>query len=189
MVVISLLFISCNQSRSRRHGNRNQKIDTQVITFQRHSNAFEVKKGEVLFMQVVGITDGDTFIGLIANNQQLKCRIYGIDAPEKKQPFSKKSKQYLSDLIYGKPVRVLIQRKSDKYGRPIVWVYTPEEKDVSAEMLRAGMAWHYKKYSKDKAYAQLEMDAKNKKIGIWSESYLIAPWDWRDLPKEERKIK
>ena len=65
-------------------------------------------------MRVVGIADGDTFTGLTTDNKQVKCRIYGIDAPEKKQAFGSRSKQALSDLIFGENVHIKIQDK-DRY--------------------------------------------------------------------------
>ena len=131
------------------------------------------------YIQVIGISDGDTFTGLTQDKIEIRFRIFGIDAPEKKQPFSDKSKQYLSDLIYGKRVGIVVQKKNDGYGRPVVWVYTPDEKDVSAEMLKAGMAWHYKQYDKSKEYSEFENTARNSKIGLWSENNPVAPWDFR----------
>ncbi len=53
---------------------------------------------------VTGIIDGDTFKGLTKDKKEIKFRIYGIDAPEKKQAFGTKSKEYLADLIFGKTV-------------------------------------------------------------------------------------
>ena len=49
------------------------------------------------------------------------------------------SKQTLSDLIFGKQVLIKIQNK-DRWQRAIVWVYTSDKKDISAEMIKAG--WH-----------------------------------------------
>ena len=135
------------------------------------------------YVQVVGITDGDTFDGLTHNKIDLRFRIYGIDAPEKKQAFSDKSKKYLSDLIYGKTVGIKVQKKRDGFGRPIVWVYTPEGKDVGAEMLRAGMAWHSTKYDKTQQYAELESQAKKNKIGLWKDNNPISPWNYRKKNK------
>jgi endonuclease YncB( thermonuclease family) len=137
------------------------------------------------FVQVVGISDGDTFKGLTDNKEEIRFRIYGIDAPEKKQPFGNKSKQYLSDLIYGKKVGIVVQKKRDRYCRPVVWVYTPDGKDVGAEMLKAGMAWHFKKYNKSQEYADLENVAKRDKLGLWNDKNPIAPWDYRKVKKKE----
>jgi endonuclease YncB( thermonuclease family) len=137
------------------------------------------QKDDELFVQVVGITDGDTFKGLTSENQEVKFRIYGIDAPEKKQAFSQRSKQYLSDLIFDKTVKVKIQKSRDRYNRPIVWVYTPDNKDVSSEMLKAGMAWHFKKYDSTPQYADDEAQAREAQAGLWADKNPVAPWDFR----------
>jgi endonuclease YncB( thermonuclease family) len=50
-------------------------------------------------------------------------RLAEIDAPEKRQPFGERSKQSLSDLVYGKRVKVN-QQDVDRYGRVVGRVYT-----------------------------------------------------------------
>lgn len=142
----------------------------------RHHYDYQVK--------VVRVIDGDTFRGVTDDRKEIRFRIHGIDAPEKGQPFSRKSKEYLSDLIYNKRVGIVVQNEGDRYGRPVVWVYTPEGKDVSAEMIGAGMAWHYKYYSDDKKYASLEKKAQNNRVGIWSDPHPVMPWELR---KNHRK--
>jgi len=167
--IIFLLFglLSCNE-------NTQRKQHTFVET-NPPETTFQIKKGAEFSVQVVSITDGDTFKGLTADKQEIKFRIYGIDAPETRsggaQPFCQKSKQTLSDLIFDKTVRIKIQNK-DGWGRAVVWVYTPDGKDVSAEMIRAGMAWHFKKYSNDAEYAELENQARKQKIGLWADKTL-----------------
>jgi endonuclease YncB( thermonuclease family) len=129
-------------------------------------------------VKVIAITDGDTFKGLTDANKEIKYRIYGIDAPEKKQAFGTKSKEYLSDLIFGKTVGIKVDSK-DRYGRFIVWVFTPDKNDVSVEMLKAGMAWHYKEYDNSELYSTLEIEAKSNHAGLWNDSESVAPWDFR----------
>jgi endonuclease YncB( thermonuclease family) len=129
-------------------------------------------------MKVVAVGDGDTFTGLTSDNEQVKVRIYAIDAPESKQPFGTKSKQYLSNLIFGKTVEIKVQSQ-DRYGRTVAWVYTPDGKDVAAEMLRAGMAWHYKHYNKSAEYAQFEQEARKAKHGLWADENPVAPWNFK----------
>ncbi len=138
-------------------------------------------------VRVVSITDGDTFRGLTKDKKEIRFRIHGIDAPEKKQPFSQKSKQHLSDLIYNKTVGIIVETERDRYGRPVVWVYTPEGKDVSAEMIRTGMAWHYKDYSDDEHYALLEIEAKRKRLGLWSDPNPVMPSDLRKNQRRKKK--
>ena len=47
--------------------------------------------------RVVGISDGDT-ISVLHDGRAEKVRLYGIDAPEKGQPFTNRAKQFVSDL-------------------------------------------------------------------------------------------
>ena len=129
-------------------------------------------------VKVVRISDGDTFVGVNRDNLQLKFRIWGIDAPEKGQAFGTKSKEYLSSLIYGKTITVDVQ-KTDGWGRFLAYVYTPDNKDVSLEMIKAGFAWHFEKYDDSSEYEKAEKEAREKKRGLWVDSKPIAPWDYR----------
>ena len=45
--------------------------------------------------KAINVADGDTITLLDAANKQYKIRIGGIDAPERKQPYSNRSKQHL----------------------------------------------------------------------------------------------
>lgn len=54
--------------------------------------------------RIVGVHDGDTVTVLDAVRQQHKIRLQGIDAPELGQAYGQKSKQHLSDLVFGKDV-------------------------------------------------------------------------------------
>lgn len=170
-------MLSCGNNRHRRHENKNRKNNTEISVSGKTVSAFQIRKGVECSVKVVSITDGDTFKGLTSDNQQVKCRIYGIDAPEKKQAFGQKSKQTLSDLIFGKNVTIKVQGKS--FDRAVVWAYTKDGKDISAEMIKAGMAWHFKKYSDDVEYAALEIQASKSKIGLWADKNPVAPWEWR----------
>ena len=145
-------------------------------------------KSKDYFVKVVGITDGDTFSGLTNNKQLVKIRIYGIDAPEKNQAFGTRSKQYLSDLIFRKQVRIHLQltkrgKPKRSWDRFVAWVYTSDGKDVSAEMLKAGMAWHFKKYDSTPEYAKYEINARKVRVGLWVDQNPIAPWNFRRSKK------
>jgi endonuclease YncB( thermonuclease family) len=175
--IIALFLLSCNNNYQHEYEAKAQTNTIETSVSEKPTHPFQIKKGNECFVRVVGITDGDTFKGLTADSQQVKCRIYGIDAPEKKQAFGNCSKQHLSDLIFGKSVKIKVQGKS--WDRAVVWVHTTDDKDIAAEMLRAGMAWHYKKYANDTLYATLEDQARNAKIGLWADKDPVAPWDWR----------
>ncbi|MFZ2161924.1 MAG: thermonuclease family protein [Sideroxyarcus sp.] len=137
--------------------------------------------------RVVAVTDGDTVKVLDASNTQWKIRLMGIDAPEKKQAFGARSKSNLSDLIFGKTV-VVEYSKKDKYGRTVGKILV-NGVDANLEQIKAGMAWHYKKYAKEQAiedretYAQAEEQARAGQRGLWSEAEPVPPWDWRQSKK------
>jgi micrococcal nuclease len=138
-------------------------------------------------VKTVSITDGDT-LTVLQDNTQIKIRIDAIDAPEKGMPFYSQSKKYLSDLCFQKNVTIKPLKK-DRYGRLVARVILPDGRDVSAEMIKAGMAWHYKKYSKDLKLAKLELKARQDKIGLWSDGRCKAPWDVRTERRNMHKKK
>lgn len=133
-------------------------------------------------VKVVKISDGDTFTAINRDNLQLKFRIWGIDAPEKKQAFGTKSKEYLSSLIFSKTITIDVQ-KQDGWGRYLAYVYTPDKKDVSLEMIKAGMAWHFIEYDDSEEYKKAELQARKSKKGLWSDPHHIAPWEFRKKKK------
>jgi len=130
--------------------------------------------------KVIRIMDGDT-MEVLYQNQPIKIRLAHIDCPEKRgsQPFGNHAKKALSDLCFGQMVSVQGQ-KYDRYKRLIAVVINQNKQVVNQEMIKQGMAWHYKKYSSDLLYAQLEITARKNKIGLWQEADAVAPWAWRE---------
>jgi len=51
--------------------------------------------------------------------------------------------------------------------------------DVSAEQVKQGMAWVYRKYSKDVTLPPLEDEAKAQRLGLWADAEPVPPWVWR----------
>jgi endonuclease YncB( thermonuclease family) len=88
--------------------------------------------------KVVGVSDGDTITVLDAAKTQHKIRLAGIDPPEKAQPFGQKSKEHLSDSVFGKQVQVEYT-KTDKYGRTVGKVLV-NGMDANLEQIKAGFA-------------------------------------------------
>lgn len=143
------------------------------------SAANDVKFARELESLMTKVSDGDTITVLDKAKTQHKIRLVGIDAPEKKQPFGQASKHSLSDMVFGKDVRVEWTKK-DRYQRTLGKVLV-EGKDVCLEQVKRGMAWHYKKYQRDqtledqKLYSDAEVQARTSKFGLWVESNPIEP--------------
>ena len=128
--------------------------------------------------KVVAITDGDTFKLLTKDSTLIKVRVANIDCPERKQPFSKRAKQFTSEAVFGKKVE-LEYLKKDRYGRFICNVFYNDSLNLSQELLKIGLAWHYVKYSKDESLQVLENEAKENEVGLWQDPNSIPPWEWR----------
>ncbi len=129
--------------------------------------------------KVVGIKDGDTVIVLDSLNNQTTLRLAEVDCPEKSQPFGTKAKQFTSDQIYLKTIKYVVTDR-DRYGRLIAMIYYDvDNKYLSAEIIKAGMGWHYKRYSLSKELTLFENNAKKNKIGLWIDNNPINPADWR----------
>ena len=133
--------------------------------------------------KVVKITDGDTIYVLDNSQTRHKIRLGGIDAPEKKQAFGKKSTKNLAGLISGVYVRVESDKK-DHYGRVIGKVIL-DGVDINLQQIKMGYAWHYKHYQRDQtvadrlAYSEAEVAARLSRVGFWYDSKVIPPWVWR----------
>lgn len=133
--------------------------------------------------RIIGIADGDTVTLLDGSNSQHKIRLAGIDAPEKKQAFGTRSKESLSDIVFGKTVTVETG-KIDRYGRTIGKILV-NDTDANLEQIKRGMAWHYRTYQREQrpqdrsSYAAAEIDARTAKRGLWQDADPTPPWNFR----------
>ncbi len=132
--------------------------------------------GKELTGKVISVQDGDT-ITILQGKTSYKIRLQGIDCPEKSQAFGNVAKQFTSDLVFGKTVRVKYD-ELDHYKRYLGEVFVGKV-NLNKELLKAGLAWHYKQYSKDPVLAALEIKARAAKTGLWSDPWAIPPWEFR----------
>ena len=149
-----------------------------------------------LIGHVVGVTDGDTITVLDADKKQQKIRLAGIDAPERKQPFGAKSKQNLSNLVFGKDVavdwkkrdrnkRIVGKVRLDETGADCAFRSCSKSFDVALKLIRNGMAWHYKQHQVEQTpenrarYAAAEGKARETKAGLWADPAPVPPWEFR----------
>ncbi len=137
--------------------------------------------------------DGDT-LEITRGGKPTTVRIWGIDAPELKQMCVHDGKQvscgilsrdFLIALIGDKPVTVMV-RDHDRYGRAVA-VCRAGEKDIGEELVREGLAFEYKEFTKGR-YGAAENAAREAKRGVWSMD-TERPEDWREknMPQRRRK--
>mgnify|MGYP003794286771 CR=1 FL=1 len=133
--------------------------------------------------KVIAVHDGDTYDLLVQGNEKLSVRMEGIDAPERGMPFYQVSKRHLSSLCSGKQVTLKITG-TDNYGRALGFTYLEDGRELGQEMIKAGLAWHYKKYNSDTALANFEKEARRLKKGLWLDKNPKAPWEVRRLRRQ-----
>ncbi|MFZ4795067.1 MAG: thermonuclease family protein [Blastocatellia bacterium] len=142
----------------------------------------------ILTGRVTGISDGDTITIVTSGLREYKIRLNGIDAPESSQDFGQASKKNLSQLIFGREVRVA-WRKQDRYDRILGRVFLGQT-DVNLEQVRSGLAWFYRAYENEltandrSLFDRVERDSKNAGRGLWQNGNPTPPWDYRAARRE-----
>lgn len=136
---------------------------------------------QTTYLRITGVKDGDTVVGIDSLKVQHTLRLSDIDCPEKRQPFGYRAKQFTSDAIFSKWVKVTLKGK-DKYGRQIASVYYGENyaQYLSKNLVVAGLAWVYREYCKDGELLELEDRARGEKVGLWIDTNPIKPSIYRN---------
>ena len=129
---------------------------------------------------VTRVVDGDSL-----RSGPLKIRVYGIDAPERKQRCKTgagkdwdcgvAATRAMQAIIRGSPELHCSLVDVDRYGRLIMRCLAGGT-DIGKALVEQGLAMAYRRYSQD--YVTAEHDAKRAERGIWQGRF-DAPWDWR----------
>ncbi len=152
-----------------------------------HSNTATIFPTEFT-AKVIAIKDGDS-IEVFYEGKTISIRLADIDCPEIRriQPFGKAAKKFTSFLCYGQLVKVQHTNTFDRYKRLIATIINAQNKNVNKELVVAGLAWHFKKYSTNADIAKLEITARVNKVGLWKDDYPVAPWEWRKVRHFKKK--
>jgi endonuclease YncB( thermonuclease family) len=140
----------------------------------------------------VEVLDGDT----LKLPKGERVRLCGIDAPEVAkgnkpgQPLGEAAKEWLRSRIDAAGGTVIVSSvERDQYGRLVAEVFVSarnpqrgeEEKLLNDELVRSGMAYHYRQYSQgcpSGADSLDEAEARGKRLGIWA-GESEKPWEFR----------
>jgi len=128
--------------------------------------------------RVVGVLDGDSILVLDERGTQHTVRMFGIDAPEKGQPFADRARSHLRGLLSGQAVGVVVQDE-DQYGRLVGTVYH-QGNNVNLRLVELGHAWWYHRYAPhERQLQQAQETARDNAAGLWALPNPVAPWNWR----------
>jgi endonuclease YncB( thermonuclease family) len=132
---------------------------------------------------VIGVADGDT-ITVLHDRQPEIIRLNGIDAPESGQAFGNRAKQFAAELAFGQVVQVIV-RDHDRYGRTVADVRLSDGRSLNHEIVRAGHARWFRRYSSDASLAAAESEAREARRGLWADAHPVAPWEWRQAQRAD----
>lgn len=129
--------------------------------------------------EVIRIIDGDSIELRIAQGEVVSIRLAQIDAPEKAQPHGDQATKALSELAFGKRVRIEVV-DIDRYGRTVGEVHAGDV-HVNFEMVRQGHAWAYTRYVESLSIIDVEDEARRFERGLWKLPLAERepPWVWR----------
>jgi YD repeat-containing protein len=148
---------------------------TQVLAFRSETTSAQ---SDAEICRVTEVLDGDTF-SAYCGGVNTKIRVSSIDAPERRQSYGTTASAEASRLLgYRTPVTVHAV-EYDRYGRLVGRVTLADGLDLAREMVRAGLAWHYVRYSRDPELANIEQEAREAKRGLWAASNPEPPAVYR----------
>lgn len=138
------------------------------------------------------LSDGDSFVVRSEDGRRVTVRLSAIDAPEKIQAHGDSSRRSLLALL-DKQSLTIIPIKRDPFGRTVAKVLVGE-RDVGLEQVRAGMAWHYRRYESEQSaqdrrdYAAAERRARAERLGLWADDQPLPPWRFREEQRRGQKM-
>ncbi len=96
--------------------------------------------------------------------RKTQIRLFGVDAPEINHPYGKKAKWALVAMCKGQTIRAEVIARDD-HGRAVAKCFLQDGRDLSAEMVKQGLAIDWPKFSGGK-YRSLEVDGVRKKLWL-----------------------
>jgi len=139
--------------------------------------------GTVLTGTVTKVYDGDSIHITPDGKKRVVIRLAAIDAPEVKQSHGIQSRDFLRRIIMNKQVTARCN-KLDKYKRHVC-VVLHNGQDTNLLMVESGQAWYFERFKDEQTHQQQRLyrkaatNAKNQKLGLWQNTSVIPPWEFR----------
>jgi len=136
---------------------------------------------------VQSVADGDTLVVRTADAEDIKIRLYGLDAPESGQEGGQAAAKALSPL---QGLQVKIREMGIDRDSLTLALVEREGKSVNIEQVKQGQAWYYPQNCQEQPIcaemAKAEKEAQEAKRGLWSKGWFwqkkadpVPPWEWR----------
>ena len=163
---------------------------------------------------VIAVVDGD-LVSVIRGDVAEPIHLFGIDCPEREQPFGPEANQLVANLVLGKEVTVelvdpaqqarpaslsvrlrelaalsesaLESVDMEKTGTRLYGNVTlADGTQLNQKVVEVGLAWWYRKLAPgDRLLKRLNADAMKARKGLWADPAPVAPWDFRRFKEAE----
>lgn len=143
----------------------------------------EAKTIDQVFVKKV--KDGDS-IQVVYAGKTVEVRLWGIDAPEYRQAYSRVAKKFTKKLLQGKTVQLVV-KDIDRYDRLVALVIDDTGALINSILVKKGYAWVHPYFCKEamcEKWRLLEVEARKKRTGLWKELEPTPPWVYK---KNKRK--
>jgi endonuclease YncB( thermonuclease family) len=126
----------------------------------------------------VAIVNGET-LEVWSQGTPVRVRLYGIGVPARYQVFGQRAKRYLGALALQHEVTVTV-RDTDRDGRVVGEVCLADGRNLSQELVQAGLAWHDAQDAPhDPVLQRLQAEAQTAQRGLWRAPHPVPPWALR----------
>jgi endonuclease YncB( thermonuclease family) len=143
---------------------------------------------------VIQVTDGDTIVVRTTEAEDIKVRLYGIDAPESGQEGGEDAAKALKPLRD----RQVTIREMDIENSGIAALVESEGESINLEQVKRGQAWYYAQYCQEQPICgeleKAEKEARAAQRGLWAKGWFwenkgepVAPWEWRKNKREPQQ--
>lgn len=134
--------------------------------------------GQSYIGKAQAVLDGDTIRLLLETGQVVQVELYGIDAPEREQPYGEAATRAVRRAVFRADVEAVAEA-SGPDGRPLFVVRTGDQV-LNERLLHDGLAWWDRSQAPhDDRYRRLERHARSADRGLWAQADPVPPWQWR----------
>jgi len=125
------------------------------------------------------VLDGDTMRLLLETGQIVRIELYGVDAPERGQPYGEAAARAVRRAVFRTEVEAVAEGAGPD-GRNVFVVRT-DDQVLNERLLREGLAWWDRNQApRNDRYRRLEQEARTEERGLWAQSDPVPPWRWRE---------
>jgi micrococcal nuclease len=122
----------------------------------------------------VRVIDGDTLVVKGPDENPVTIRLYGMDTPERGEPFFKEAKDALSKHVLNKNLKYTVL-DTDRFGRSVALIYESSDVSINHKLVKQGFARVHDRYCKRdicKIWYKSQEKVQKEKKRIWRSSII-----------------